>query len=81
MSRFRVTPLRGGLATVGVVGALAGAHALRRAGARGVLAPGGGAPPRQGLGGVDCDPAGPGGAAGDHGHLARISRAGRAGVG
>ncbi|MGK8520509.1 alpha/beta fold hydrolase [Nocardia asteroides] len=34
MSRFRVTPLRGGLATVGVVGALAGAHALRRAGAR-----------------------------------------------
>ncbi|WP_051022152.1 alpha/beta fold hydrolase [Nocardia pneumoniae] len=34
MSRFRVTPLRGGLATLGVVGALAGAHALRRAGAR-----------------------------------------------
>ncbi|MEV6321438.1 alpha/beta hydrolase [Nocardia sp. NPDC051787] len=34
MSRFRMTPLRGGLATVGVVGALAGAHALRRAGAR-----------------------------------------------
>ncbi|WP_330232945.1 alpha/beta hydrolase [Nocardia sp. NBC_00508] len=34
MSRFRITPLRGGLATIGVVGALAGAHALRRAGAR-----------------------------------------------
>ncbi|MEU6833215.1 alpha/beta hydrolase [Nocardia beijingensis] len=34
MSRIRVTPLRGGLATAGVVGALAGAHALRRAGAR-----------------------------------------------
>ncbi|MFE9582206.1 alpha/beta fold hydrolase [Nocardia sp. NPDC006044] len=33
MSR-RITVLRGGLATAGVVGALAGVHALRRAGAR-----------------------------------------------
>ncbi|WP_406270595.1 alpha/beta hydrolase [Nocardia sp. NBC_00881] len=34
MKRQLVTPVRGGLATVGLVGALAGAHALRRAGAR-----------------------------------------------
>ncbi|WP_280395385.1 alpha/beta hydrolase [Nocardia brasiliensis] len=34
MSRRRVTAVRGGLATAGVIAALAGAHALRRAGAR-----------------------------------------------
>ncbi|MFI6045123.1 alpha/beta fold hydrolase [Nocardia sp. NPDC051321] len=34
MRRPRITPVRGGLATAGVIGALAGAHALRRAGAR-----------------------------------------------
>ncbi|GAA5081261.1 alpha/beta fold hydrolase [Nocardia iowensis] len=34
MRRRRVTAVRGGLATAGVVGAMAGVHALRRAGAR-----------------------------------------------
>ncbi|MGW0183783.1 alpha/beta hydrolase, partial [Nocardia sp. NPDC003345] len=32
--KARTTLLRGGLATAGVVGAMAGAHALRRAGAK-----------------------------------------------
>ncbi|NKY29230.1 alpha/beta fold hydrolase [Nocardia gamkensis] len=53
-----MTPLRGGLATVGVVGALAGAHALRRAGAR-VLWPARGDDCRdENFGLIDADRAG-----------------------
>ncbi|WP_280233973.1 alpha/beta fold hydrolase [Nocardia cyriacigeorgica] len=58
MSRRRVTVLRGGMATAGLVGALAGVHALRRAGAR-VLVPVSRDPYRgEDFSLIDADPAG-----------------------